>query len=77
MPGYVKKVGMANVLSFPMPVSLFIRPDLDPSQANYYPGSYALRQEAGMKMEVASSLLGILTPFETSQEIRPFYAPDR
>ena len=40
-----------------------------------------------MKMEVASSLLGILTPFETSQEIRhfmpliadrgsPFLAPD-
>jgi hypothetical protein len=52
MLGDVKKVGMANVLSFPVAVFLFVRPDLDPTQANYYySGILCLRQEADAKME--------------------------
>ena len=52
MLGDVKKVGMANVLSFPVAVFLFVRPDLDPAQAITIPGILCLRQEADAKMRV-------------------------
>ena len=52
MLGDVKKVGMANVLSFPVAVFLFVRPDLDPTQAVTIPGILCLSQEADAKMEV-------------------------
>ena len=47
---------------------LFVRPDLDPTQAITIPGILCLRQEADAKMEVwdeisTDSVLGILTPF--------------
>jgi len=68
MLGDVKKVGMANVLSFPVAVFLFVRPDLDPTQAITIPGILCLRQEADAKMEVwdeisTDSLLGIFNTF--------------
>ena len=48
---HVKKVSMANVLSFPVSIFLFVGPDLDLTQTVDYSEIQCFIQEAAAKME--------------------------
>ena len=51
MFGHVKKVSMANVLSLPVSIFLFVGPDLDLTQTVDYSEIRRFIQEATAKME--------------------------